>query len=300
MTTTPPLPPADLIEYVGSGTSLETFEHIGQHFLGHFVELGGLKPHHRVLDVGCGIGRIARPLAAYLNAQGSYEGIDIVQTGIDWCRANITPLRPNFRFHLADVWNEFYNPAGRHRARAYRFPFPSRSFDFALMTSVFTHMLPADLENYLSEVARVLKPGGRCLITFFLHSATTAERIRDGGCAFKLPYRVGRPPRPIGCDPEYGDCSTETETEPERVVAYEERWVFDQFALRGLSLDQPPTYGHWSGRAGPSFQDILTATKSGTPSLRRQVRSILRLTPLRELVWRAVRKPVQAGSRTWS
>ncbi len=39
---------------------------------------------------------------------------------------------------------------------------------FVLLTSVFTHMLPQDMDNYLSEVARVLKPDGRCLITYFL------------------------------------------------------------------------------------------------------------------------------------
>ena len=40
--------------------------------------------------------------------------------------------------------------------------------DVAFLTSVFTHMLPEDVEHYLDELARVLKPGGRTLITWFL------------------------------------------------------------------------------------------------------------------------------------
>jgi SAM-dependent methyltransferase len=285
------LPPADLIEYVGSGSDLATFQQIGRHFLEHFVTLGDLKPHHHVLDVGCGIGRMALPLTGYLSEKGRYEGFDIVKVGVDWCRNNITPRFPNFHFQLADVWNEFYHPAGRHRARAYRFPFASRSFDFVYLTSVFTHMLPRDLEHYLSEVARVMKPGGRCLITFFLHSPAVAANIRAGTCSFKLPYRVGRPNRDIGVDPEPGDCHTETVEEPERVVAYEEQWVYDTFAKYGLTADTP-TYGHWSGRAGPSFQDILTATKTASVPLGHTVRRWLHLTPLRELAWRSLRKPL--------
>jgi hypothetical protein len=142
----------------------------------------------------------------------------------------------------------------------------------------------------------VLKPGGRCLITFFLHGPEVAANIRRGTCAFKLPYRVGKPNMAIGTDPEYGDCHTETETERERVVAYDERWVFDEFTDRGLTVDRPPTYGHWSGRSGPSFQDIITATRTGVPSLQRKLNGLLRLTPLREIVWRSLRKPArQAG-----
>jgi SAM-dependent methyltransferase len=286
------LPPSEMIEYVGSGSDLATFQSIGRHFLGHFVDHGGLKPHHHVLDVGCGIGRMAIPLTGYLNAQGRYEGFDIVPKGVAWCQQNITPRFPNFRFQLADVWNEFYHPAGRWRARAYRFPFASRTFDFCYLTSVFTHMLPRDLDRYLSEVSRVLKPGGRCLITFFLHSPAVAANIRTGACAFKLPYRVGKPHQAIGADPEYGNCQTETIEEPERVVAYEENWVYDLFEKYGLTVDRPPLYGHWSGRSGPSFQDLLTATKTADVSLSRVVRRWLHLTPLREIAWRSLRKPV--------
>src|SRR5258708_26002415 len=191
MTSDKILPPEGQIDYVGSGNDLETFEYIGEHFFRHFTELGGLKPNHRVLDVGSGIGRMALPLTRYLDplAGGSYEGFDIVAHGVDWCRTQITPRFPHFRFQVADVFNEFYNPGGGYRARVYRFPFSSHSFDFVLLTSVFTHMLPHDLTHYLSEIARVLRPGGRCLITFFLHSAATAANIRPGQSSFNLPLR---------------------------------------------------------------------------------------------------------------
>ena len=120
-----------------------------------------------MLDIGCGIGRMAVPLTRYLNEQGSYEGFDIVAEGIDWCTKKITPKYPRFSFHLADVYSQKYNPEGTFSASEYPFPFKDESFDLVFLTSVFTHMLPPDVENYMKEISRVLKRNGSCLITFF-------------------------------------------------------------------------------------------------------------------------------------
>ena len=63
------------------------------------------------------------------------------------------------------------NPKGRFRASECRFPWDDESFDFVLLTSVFTHMLPADREHYLSEIARVMSRGAKCVITHFILDA---------------------------------------------------------------------------------------------------------------------------------
>ena len=55
MSTQMMIPPPEL-NFVGT----PDFAEIGQEFLRHFIEPGGLLPSHRVLDVGCGIGRMAR------------------------------------------------------------------------------------------------------------------------------------------------------------------------------------------------------------------------------------------------
>lgn len=80
---------------------------------------------------------------------------------------NITPKYPNFNFQLADIYNKMYNPQGKYKASDYKFPYANETFDFVFLTSVFTHLLPQDMERYLSEIARVLKKNGRCFITFF-------------------------------------------------------------------------------------------------------------------------------------
>jgi len=53
-------------------------------------------------------------------------------------------------------------------ATEFTFPYEDDSFDLVFGLSLFTHLLPADLERYLHETRRVLRPGGRSLYTFFL------------------------------------------------------------------------------------------------------------------------------------
>src|SRR5688500_3162291 len=102
------------------------------------IEECGLKPDEAVLDVGCGIGRNAVPLTRHL-VGGTYDGFDIMPEAIEWCRKNITPRYPNFRFHLADVHSDRYHPGGRDSASEYRFPFEDGAFDLVFLISVFTH-----------------------------------------------------------------------------------------------------------------------------------------------------------------
>ena len=147
-----PLVPPKWLHCVGDGDYVQ----IGEEFLYHFTEIAGLQPHERVLEVGCGTGRMARPLTKYLTG-GSYDGIEIVSPSINWCRKTYTPRFRNFHFHFTDIYNKAYNPNGSQLASDYRFPFEDSAFDFVFLTSVFTHMLPADMENYLNEVTRVLK-----------------------------------------------------------------------------------------------------------------------------------------------
>jgi SAM-dependent methyltransferase len=103
-----------------------------------------------------------------IDKRGSYDGVEIFRPAVQWCDRHIHRRFNNFRFHHADVWNSAYNPKGKVLARNYTFPFPGALHDFVFLTSVFTHMLPPDMERYLAEISRVLKPGTHGLLTFFL------------------------------------------------------------------------------------------------------------------------------------
>jgi SAM-dependent methyltransferase len=239
-----PCPPA-AANFVGDGD----FVRIGENWRRILVTQCGLRPDHRVLDMGCGIGRIALPLTRYLRPPGGYEGLDVVDVGIDWCQKNITPRFPHFRFRLADVYNRGYNPGGRSLASDYRFPYPDGSFDFAILTSVFTHMMPADLDNYLAEVARVLKVGGRCVVTYFLRNAAMLRLCDAGRSRIDFAYRGDGY---WTCDPAV----------PEDAVCYEEADILARYRRCGLAIDGPIRYGTWCGRReGDTGQDFILATK---------------------------------------
>jgi ubiquinone/menaquinone biosynthesis C-methylase UbiE len=241
------IPPKSM-SFVGKGD----FVKIGREFRRHFIGLAGLRPEHRVLDVGCGIGRMAIPLTEYLSPAGGYWGFDIVRKGIDWCQERITPKFPNFHFQHSDVYNRHYNPGGKVRACDYRFPFEDDFFDFVFLTSVFTHMVPADLENYLREIARVLKPGGKCLITFLLMNEESRALIRAKKSDLEFVH-------------EMDGYFTTKPNDPEAAIAYDEKIALQFFERCGLAVEPPLRYGSWCGRKQYlSYQDIVVAGKGRT------------------------------------
>lgn len=264
----PLIPPARMVLFVGHAEGdrdriYEDFSRVGRNFVKHFVELGGLRPDGHVLDVGCGIGRMAIPLTTYLK-DGSYEGLDIVPSGIEWCRRKITPRYPNFHFQLADVCNEHYNPSGKYRASEYRFPFDDEMFDFVYLTSVFTHLLPPDLENYLSQIARVLRKGGRCFITYFLLNDESLKLMRENyGRPNAKKFEHGLEKFEHGSEEFKGKCLWMSQKDPEAAIAYYEAFVRNLYRQYGLAIVEPPHYGSWCGRSDHlSYQDIIVAVKT--------------------------------------
>ncbi|MEW5958963.1 MAG: class I SAM-dependent methyltransferase [Chloroflexota bacterium] len=234
------LPPWWLRDVGGSD-----FAAAGQEFLQYFRQLANLQPAERVLDIGCGSGRMAIPLTGYLGPEGIYNGIDITEESIRWCRQHITRRYPNFRFLHADLYNRRYNPGGRCQARDYVFPFEDQSFDFIFLTSVFTHLLPADTGQYLREIARLLQPSGRALMTFFLLNETQQALTRQGRSAIEFRYGSG-------------PCRLRDEAIPESAVAYDESFLGELLSKCGLVISGPVYYGRWSGREdGLSYQDML-------------------------------------------
>jgi SAM-dependent methyltransferase len=229
------VPPRRLQLSVGEGD----FGAIGDEFLSHLVGLCGLRPEDRVLDVGCGIGRLARPLAGYLSIDGFYAGFDVNADAIAWCRRRYRHF-PNFVFVHADVRNARYSPGGATEAVAYAFPFDDGAFDVCVLMSVLTHLTADEALHYLGQVRRVLAPGGRVLAT-----------------AFVLDHEAPAPALAFG--PASDGMAVVDPALPEEAVAYEGDWLFE--ALRAAGLDLVAVHpGLWTGRPdGLSFQDVVIA-----------------------------------------
>ena len=171
-----PIPPESLRLGVGPGD----YHEAGRTTLALLERLTGVKAADRVLDVGCGLGRIAWPLSERLGKRGSYTGLDVVKAYTDWCEANLGLDPERFRFHHADVQTSFYNPGGSIGPGAFVFPWAAASFTLAIATSLFTHLGPDAAAHYLREIARTLAPNGRLFASFYLLDARGREAAATG------------------------------------------------------------------------------------------------------------------------
>ena len=214
------------------------FVRIGDDFFALFRR-AGLEPSHDVLDVGCGFGRMARPMVGWL--QGSYEGFDVAPEPIEWCRSRIERRNPNFGFTLLDVANDVYNPDGGASAASISFPYGDDAFDFAVLTSVFTHLVAAELRRYLDELSRVVRAGGTVFATYFLLDPDVELALREG--------RAWRPMPDVETDPELGEYRLADRSAPSEAVAYRRDAVEAAHSSRGLEVEAVWP-GAWSGRAG--------------------------------------------------
>ena len=278
------IPPLKLMH--DGPVGFEEFKTNGEEFFRYYTELCDLKPHERMLDVGSGVGRKTFLLTDYLKHEGSYEGLDIVKTGVDWCTERITRKYPRFKFQLIDVCNRHYNPTGRYKASEYRFPFADESFDFVVLCSVFTHMLAEDVERYLCEVARVLKTGGRCLVSFFLLNESSVAGMRTNKCAVDLNINLG-------------SCWVANASDPETATGYEEDFVRALYDKYNLEIREPVHYGSWCGRETfLSYQDLILAFKEPAKTeIGNETSNEAKRVGARQSHYRQMRKSVAAGAR---
>ncbi len=234
----------------------EDYAVVARRLFDALVEVSGLRAGERVLDVGCGAGRVAAPLVDHLGPDGSYEGFDRNASRIEWCNERIAPLHPRFRFQAIDVFN-----SGRQKgtvpAGELTFPYPDADFDLVFLFSVFTHMLPEGVERYLSEIARVLRPGGRTVITWFLLNEESLRALdeqresRRDGASNAHETRLSH---------DLGVCRVSDPKRPESVVAFDEAFVLDAYERNGLEVEHPIRYGSWIGREGTLInQDVVVA-----------------------------------------
>lgn len=222
---------------------------IGAHYADVVVQERALPADARVLDLGCGFGRVALDLASRLTDDQAYFGLDPNAEAIAWARENIASRRANFTFDLIDVVSQPYNPDGELVGARYAFPFDDHSLDRVFMISVLTHVDLATVRNYLEEAARTLKPDtGRLVATFFLLDPEVEKLVAAGRSAYQLPWQLG-------------ESRVENRENPELVIAHPRERVEDILRDAGFANFEV-RQGHWSGRPSTSlldYQDVLVA-----------------------------------------
>lgn len=143
------MPPPGLRARVGLEGSRREFELVGREGARQIVEAVSRASRGRAsrdwLDFGCGCGRIARYLLEGPEIE-RYAGVDVDAVQVAWAARH---LRGRF---------EVMRPEPPLR-------FESSSFDVILAISIFTHFSNAEQLAWLSEIRRILKPGGLLVAT---------------------------------------------------------------------------------------------------------------------------------------
>jgi len=106
----------------------------------------GMRPGQQVLDVGAGTGFYSRAAAEIVGEQGRVVGTDILPEMLDKAQSLGTP--ENVSFQLAGESS---------------FPIEDGRMDWVIMTNLFHEL--EEPEKFITEIHRVLKPGGRVYYT---------------------------------------------------------------------------------------------------------------------------------------
>jgi SAM-dependent methyltransferase len=178
----------------------------------------GYRKNMNVVEIGSGAGRFAIGLLGEVG-EVDYWGFDPVAPWIDWCRKYIEEVHPSFHFIHIDVKNENYSPDGVAAGEKFKFPMQDGHADIVYMWGVFTNMRWKDARNYISEIGRLTRDGGRVFLTAFVEEGVPEETIN-----------------PV----DYVEYPC---TVPLHVVRYQKDALFAAFEDHGLSVEEFSHHG---------------------------------------------------------
>ncbi|HEU4888247.1 MAG TPA: class I SAM-dependent methyltransferase [Thermoanaerobaculia bacterium] len=243
-----PLPPEHL--RFGVGDPDGEFYRVGEDIVARVKREAGLNPASRVLDIGCGLGRVAWPLGRELGPEGSYDGFDTMKQYIEWCENGLALDPQRMRFHWFNIYNSVYNPAGTLDGENLVFPWPDGAFTLAIATSLFTHLAADGTANYVREIARTLERGGRVFASFFVIDNESREIMaqRETYPHFTDEIEHGRI-----ADPD----------SPDVAIAFNAEWLHQVFLSCGFAIEVYKQ-GRWRDfveKKDELYQDLVVAVK---------------------------------------
>ena len=211
-----------------------------------------------ILDIGCGTGLLGISAEPFVGDGGSYTGIDVMTADIEFCKSHFSS--PNYHFVHFDVANPTY--AGEQSPELKPWPVPSASQDMVTALSVWTHLRERDAVFYFNEIARVLRKGGKAMITFFIldedYEASLSRRSKAPGR-----YHNTTQDDWVFNKPAYESenwFTTSFAHHPEDAIGITRAGLDMLLRPSGLSLAQFYP-GNWKENPGVFFQDILILKK---------------------------------------
>lgn len=174
---------SELNQRVGGGDP----EEVGFFCYHNIKQQIGFAPGDRILDFGCGIGRVLVQVAKETDPSTKIVGMDIMPDAIAFCRENIAGIFPNTTFELIEGGNVHYDKyivSGGAKSRADILGSYGRSFSKAYAFSVFTHVDLDDFATLLRFVGDLLAKDGELLLTCFILTAFSRAAIENKKTTF--------------------------------------------------------------------------------------------------------------------
>jgi len=159
----PPLPPLNLRK-ITAAPELQEFLWTGlvdlERIMTLYEEAAGTsaEKHLKILDFGCGCGRMSRFLNNYSSTNSIYA-CDVNPDHIKWCQKNLIGVQYSQNNVLPPL------------------PYHDQMFDLVYSLSVFTHLSESTSIEWLTEMRRILKSDGVLIIT--IHGQAALQIIRD-------------------------------------------------------------------------------------------------------------------------
>ncbi len=212
------------------------------------------KQGNKILDIGCGTGLLAIASQNFIKENGKYTGLDVLKKDISFDKAHYDSKY--YEFIHFDLANPTYVKNQSDEKKPW--PVPSHTYDLVTALSVWTHLKEDDAIYYFKEIKRVLKPGGKAVITFF---------VLDGAYEFSLKEKSNKKGKYhntpsnkwIFDEPAYESkdwFAPKWVKYPEDAIAVTEKGLNLILKESGLKLREM-LHGNWKEVPGLYFQDVL-------------------------------------------
>lgn len=216
------------------------------------------KKNNDILDIGCGTGLLGIASQPFIGSDGSYLGLDVNQNDVKFCDRHYK--HPKYSFIHFNTSNPSYAPNQIQELKPW--PIGNNSKDLVTALSVWTHLNEKDATFYFREIDRVLKIGGKAIVTFFYldddYKESLSSRIDDLGNFHntnQFDWIFDTP----AYESKHWFTAKWTKV-PEELIGITPEALDRMIASTGLNLKTNYT-GNWKEQPGAYFQDILIFEK---------------------------------------
>ncbi len=265
-------------DIVGGGDPVD----IGQSNIDVMDNMLEIVPGMKVLDFGCGCGRVALPILERIGDAGRLVGVDIIPELIQFCQDEIKALHPNSDFYQLNAKNSHYKKWTKDQLAGINqidelSEIPESGFDLIFAFSVFTHLGIADSKKYLEQLSKLLGRNGKLVISALFINESSRRGVRNNTAS--VPFS----PRKIEKRRDVYFCTVRDKLGG---VGYREESFIEMAAGAGLEPSRI-YYGEWPGRVGRLCGHDVIVLERGIPDLPKDFDAKAYVANYKDLDWDA-------------